>query len=127
MNGNRSDSATIAAAQPARSHAALDWDNRSLGVREAQAVTAIDQVIEVYVGWAFDPLNIVSRYRDSGASWTTVSARLRNRVIAAIKPLTDAGWRMDGSPVGTMRWDTSQESTGQHYDGCWVRMRTRGA
>jgi len=128
MNGQHSDPATNAALHSMMPPLALDADELRLGVSDALAMTAIDEVIEVYVGWPFDPVNVVSRYRNgAGETWTTVSLLLRERVTVAIKPLTDVGWRMDGSPVATIRWDTTQESNGQHYDGCWVRMRTRGA
>jgi len=125
MNGQRSVSATDGAVGTAKS---IDKEDRSLGVGDALAIKAIDEVIEVYVNWGSDPVNVVSRNRyGTGETWTTVSVRLRERVAKAIKPLTDAGWRMDGSPVETTRWDTTQDSYGQHYDGCWVRMRSRGA
>jgi len=103
-------------------------DDRSVIVSRALAMTAVDEIVEVYVGWALEPVHVVSRFHTGAtANWNSVGAMLRERVIAAIKPLTDAGWRLDGSPVATMRWDTTHESSGQHYDGCWVRMRSRSA
>lgn len=99
-----------------------------MSVKEALALDAGAGVREVYVGWAFDPVCVASR-RVGGRilTWDVAGVQLRARVVEAIKPLTDAGWELDGSPTTALRWDTSIGSNGQQYDGCWVRMRSRDA
>lgn len=100
-------------------------DERHIHVGNALALAAGADVVEVYVGWPQEPVRVTSRHRDGDAQdWATAGALLRERVARAIRPLLDAGWRIDGSPVAAMRWDTSYAAVGQVYDGCWVRMRT---
>jgi hypothetical protein len=106
----------------------MSREDRTVGVRDALAMVEGDEVVEVYVGWALDPVRVVSRkHFGSGEDWSRASERLRERVRVAIQPLIDIGWRMDGSPVSTMRWDTTYERNGQEYEGCWVRMRARSS
>jgi hypothetical protein len=112
---------------PLREAMASPADEQRVSVRDALAMVAAADVVEVYIGWPHEPVRIATRNRFGGQPWAVASMEMRARVTSAVQPLVDAGWRLDGSPVGAMRWDTSHATHGQQYDGCWVRMRSRNA
>jgi hypothetical protein len=93
-------------------------------VAEALAQVGTTGVVEVYVDWARQPVRVNGRARNGfNHSWETVGAVLRVRVACAIQPLIASGWRIEGTLLAAMRWDTSWAYEDQSYDGCWVRLR----
>jgi hypothetical protein len=45
--------------------------------------------------------------------------------MTAVRPLEAAGWLIDGPFAAAARWDMSQGTGRDLYEGCWVRMRRR--
>jgi len=112
----------------AREPVKVQPDELRVSVRDALAMATPSDIVEVYIGWPQTPVLVASRLREVGRQpWADASLEMRKRVTNAVQPLVDAGWQIDGTPVGAMRWDTSLASQGQQYDGCWIRMRSRNA
>ena len=99
-------------------------DERNLDVRAALAMSPMPDRLEVYVGWASQPVSVALRRNVYAAlRWEVAAPLLRERTLAALAPLHAAGWQLDGPfPVAT-RWDMSRGDGGDLYEGCWVRMR----
>src|SRR4051812_42062569 len=82
-------------------------DEPRLRVSEALALPANGGIVEVYVDWRGDPIEISLRARyPLDHTWARTGPELLVRVENGIRPLLDAGWRTDGSLKAALRWDT---------------------
>jgi hypothetical protein len=97
----------------------------TISVAGALALAPGAGIVEVYVDWSGEAVQVSSRARGGSAlTWEVASMLLRDRVACAIQPLVRVGWRLDGTLFAAMRWNTSFDDGPQQYDGCWVRMRS---
>ena len=108
---------------PPPKRARSDGD-RDFGVAEALALPDGPGELDVYVGWHAQPVAVSGRRWAPGSmTWEAAGPILRERVLAAFAPLRSAGWQMAGPFSVATRWDVSSGAGGDHYEGCWIRLR----
>jgi hypothetical protein len=78
----------------------------------------------VYLDWRTNPIVVSRRRMQAGIrTWEVAGPMLYDRVRAAVAPLVQAGWELNGSIASATKWDVSCSEGGDHYEGCWVTLR----